>query len=88
MNLCGQYSFTVILVSASEVVRAQSTNTSLSRSVSNPANARIADALVTATSLGTNIRYETTTNTTGEYSLAALPLATYRIEVRKPASKS
>ena len=43
----------------------------------------IVDARVSAISTGTNLRYETMTNSSGEYYLANLPPNLYRIEVEK-----
>jgi hypothetical protein len=47
----------------------------------------IADAKVAAISVGTNVRSETTTNGSGEYYLANLAPAVYRIEIEKPGFK-
>ncbi len=49
------------------------------QSLSKPESAAISDS--------TNIRYETTANGSGEYSLANLPPSSYRIEVEKPGFK-
>ena len=35
----------------------------------------------------TNARYETTTNTSCDYSLASLPPGPYRLEIEKPGFK-
>ena len=77
----------ILLLSIVGVLCAQSMNASLSGRVSDAANARIAAAKVAAISVGTNIRYETATNATGEYSLASLPPDTYGIEVEKAGFK-
>ena len=77
----------LLLVSIANVLCAQSTNASLSGRVSDPAKALIADAKVAAISIGTNVRYETSTNGAGEYSLASLPPGSYRLEVEKPGFK-
>ncbi|HEY0728370.1 MAG TPA: carboxypeptidase regulatory-like domain-containing protein, partial [Pyrinomonadaceae bacterium] len=68
--------------------RAQSTNASLAGRITDPANALIVDAQVAAISTGTNIRYEDTTNDSGEYHLANLPPASYRLEIQKPGFKT
>src|SRR5215469_6787812 len=69
------------------VLRAQSTNASLSGRISDPTNAAITDARVVAISTSTNIRYETTSNASGEYYLTNLPPGSYTLEVEKAGFK-
>src|SRR3984957_2007343 len=69
------------------VLCAQSTNASLTGRVTDPSKARIVEAKVTAISAGTNFRYETATNDSGEYYLANLPPGSYRLEVEKNSFK-
>src|SRR5829696_2698735 len=69
------------------VLRAQSTNASLTGRIADPAKARIVDAGVAAVRAGTNVRHETTTNASGEYYLSNLPPGDYRIEIEKPGFK-
>ena len=66
------------------VLRAQSTNASISGRVTDPSKAVVADAKVAAINAGTNVRYEGTTNGSGEYYLTNLPPGSYRIEIEKP----
>ena len=66
---------------------AQTTNASLTGRVTDPSEAAIADANVAAVNSGTNFRYETVTNATGEYTLANLLPGTYRMELEKPGFK-
>jgi Carboxypeptidase regulatory-like domain/TonB dependent receptor-like, beta-barrel len=68
-------------------VRAQSTNASLTGRVTDPQKALIVDAKVAAISVGTNIRYETMTNGSGEYHLTNLPPNRYRIEIERSGFK-
>ncbi|HEY9403570.1 MAG TPA: carboxypeptidase regulatory-like domain-containing protein [Pyrinomonadaceae bacterium] len=68
-------------------MRAQTTNASLTGRVTDPAKALIADAKVSAVNVGTNARYETTTNGSGEYYLANLPPSAYRVEIERPGFK-
>src|SRR5262249_40213056 len=63
------------------------TNASLSGRVTDPARAVVGGAKVTAVSAGTNVRYETTTSGSGEYSLVNLPPTFYRIEIEKAGFK-
>src|SRR5215469_9935797 len=77
----------LFLASFTSVLRAQSTNASLSGRVTDPSKALIVDAKVAAISATTNVRYEATTNGSGEYYLANLPPGPYRIEIEKPGFK-
>jgi len=70
------------------VLPAQSTNASLTGRITDPSKAVIVDAKIAAVSAGTNFRYETTTNGSGEYYLANLPPGSYRIEIEKPGFKN
>src|SRR3712207_5581937 len=77
----------LLTASLTLVLHAQSTNASLAGRVADPAKARIVDARVAAVRAGTNARYETTTNASGEYHLANLPPGDYRVEIEKPGFK-
>ena len=77
----------LFLVSFSTVLHAQSINAGLSGRITDPSKAVIVEAKVAATSMGTNVRYETTTNAAGEYYLANLPPGSYRLEIEKPGFK-
>jgi hypothetical protein len=68
-------------------LRAQSTNASLTGRITDPSKAVIADAKIAAIRAGTNVRYETTSNASGEYYLANLPPGLYRIEIERPGFK-
>src|SRR5215831_6026771 len=74
----------IFVVSLAGVLRAQSTNASLTGRITDPSKARIADARIAAISDSTNTRYETTSGITGEYHLASLPPGSYRIEIETP----
>ena len=63
---------------------AQSTNASLSGRITDPSKALIAGAKIAAVNTDTNLRYESTSNGSGQYYLASLPPGRYRIEVEKP----
>ena len=63
----------VLFVSCSGVVRAQSTNASLSGRVTDPSGGVIVGAQVAAINTGTNFRYHAATNGDGQYYLANLP---------------
>jgi hypothetical protein len=68
-------------------LRAQSTNASLSGRITDPSQALISEAKVTAVSGDTNVRYETKTNGSGEYYLTNVPPGPYSIEVEKAGFK-
>src|SRR6266436_5622810 len=77
----------LLLVFSSSGLRAQSTNGSLSGLIADPSKAVIADAKISAINTATNFRYETPTNTSGEYYLTNLPPGLYRLEIEKPGFK-
>jgi carboxypeptidase family protein/TonB-dependent receptor-like protein len=77
----------LLLVFSSSGLRAQSTNASLSGRITDPSKGAIADAKIAAVRTATNVRYETTSNTSGEYFLANLPPSAYRLEIEKPGFK-
>jgi len=78
----------VLILSFTGVTRAQSTNASLTGRVTDPAKALIVGAKVAAINAGTNVRYEGTTNATGDYYMTNLPPGTYRIEVEQVGFKT
>jgi hypothetical protein len=69
------------------ILRAQSTNASVSGRVTDPSKGVIADAKVAAINSGTNVSYKIATNDAGEYYLTNLPPGTYRIEIEKTGFK-
>jgi hypothetical protein len=77
----------LFLVFFPSVLRPQSTNASLRGRVTDPSKASIADAKVATIRIDTNARYETTTNPSGDYSLANLLPGPYRLEIEKPGFK-
>lgn len=79
--------FVFLLLTSITCIRAQSTSASLTGRITDPAKALIVAARVAAISSSTNFVYETTTNESGEYYLANLPPASYRIEIEKSGFK-
>lgn len=79
--------YAVVLALFSTASRAQSTSASITGRITDPSKALIAAAKIAAISAGTNARYETMTNNSGEYYLANLPPGSYRIEIEKAAFK-
>ena len=77
----------LLLIAFAPVLRAQSTSASLNGRITDSVDAVIVKANVAAINLGTNVRYETATNTDGEYYLANVPPGLYRIEIEKSGFK-
>src|SRR6266446_1880704 len=73
----------LFFASCAGVLRAQSTNGSITGRVTDPSKAVIVDAKVAAISVDTNVHYEGATNSSGEYYLTNLPPGSYRIEIEK-----
>jgi hypothetical protein len=71
----------------SGVAAAQSTNASIAGRVTDPVKALIVNAKVAAISTGTDVRYEATTDSSGEYHFTNLPPGGYRMEVEKSGFK-
>jgi len=55
--------------------------------VTDPSKATVPDAKIAVINKATSFRYETTTNGSGEYTLANLPPGTYQLEVEKSGFK-
>jgi Carboxypeptidase regulatory-like domain len=68
-------------------LRGQSTNAWLTGRITDPTKAVIVGARIEAINGATNLRYEATSNSSGEYHLANLPPGAYRIEIEKPGFK-
>src|SRR5262245_21923336 len=77
----------LVLAFFTSVLRAQSTNASLTGRITDPSKAVIVDAKIAAISADTNLRYETTTNGSGQYYLANLPPGPYRLEIERSGFK-
>jgi len=75
------------IVLCSPILRAQSTNASITGRVTDPSKALIVGANVAAVSSGTSFRYEAVTNASGEYYLTNLPPGSYRLEIEKTGFK-
>src|ERR1700745_2675792 len=75
------------VVLCSPILRAQSTNASITGRVTDPSKALIVSAKIAAISMGTSFRYEAVTNGSGEYYLTNLPPSSYRIEIEKVGFK-
>ena len=81
------FAFAFLLQVSLTCVGAQSTNAYLTGRITDPSKAFVADATLSAIGTATNVRYETTSDASGEYSLANLPPGLYQIEVEKPGFK-
>lgn len=76
-----------LLLTPVRFLHGQSTNASLTGRITDPAMALVVDARITAISETMNVRYETTTNGSGEYRFSNLPPGTYHLEIEKPGFK-
>ena len=76
-----------VFAGLSSFLRGQSTSASLTGRVTDPSKALVADARIAAISAGTKLRYEASTNGSGEYTLPNLPPSSYRIEAQKAGFK-
>ena len=77
----------VLLIFSSAGLRAQSTNASLTGRITDPSKGAIGDAKIAAISTATNVRYETTSNSSGDYYLTNLPPGSYRLEIEESGFK-
>jgi hypothetical protein len=78
----------MLVLSFAGALQAQTPNATLTGLVADPSKAVIRDAKVTLINMGTNVRYEGTTNETGIYYVTNLPPGTYRMEVEKLGFKT
>src|SRR6516225_1780465 len=82
------FTFTVLFVTAlASLLRAQSINASVTGRITDPSKALIVGVRIVAINTGTDSRYETTSNGSGEYYLTNLPPSTYRVVVEKAGFK-
>jgi len=77
----------LLLVLFPAALRAQSTNASLTGRITDSTKAAIADAKIAAVSTATNVRYEISSNASGEYYLPNLPPSAYQLEIEKTGFK-
>src|SRR3984893_11890940 len=78
----------MLVLSFAGALQAQTPNATLTGRVADPSKSVIRDAKVTLINIGTNVRYEGTTNETGSYYVTTLPPGTYRMEVEKLGFKT
>ena len=76
--------FAALCVSGVVRLSAQATDSILVGNVTDPADAVVANATVTATNLATGVKYTTTTNAAGEYRINNIPVGTYDVEATSP----
>ena len=73
----------LLVLRSISMLNAQSPTASLTGRITDPSKAVIAEAHVTAISIGTNVKYEGLTNTKGVYYIPDLPPGSYRIEIER-----
>src|SRR5438128_1024870 len=69
-------------------VAAQTTTGRIAGSVTDPTGALVPGAQLEAVEINSSRRWETATDEAGTYSLAALPLGTYRLTARRAGFKT
>jgi hypothetical protein len=84
MRLLAAAAFALVL---SATVFAQSDRGTITGTVSDPAGAVVASARIQAKNIQTGVNYEAATSTTGNYTIAQLPVGTYEISVVVPGFK-
>ncbi len=82
-----KFRLAVITVLFSFSAFAQSDRGTITGTVSDPANAVVANATVSVTHQETGGQYQTTTTSTGNYTLPSLPVGTYSLTVNVPGFK-
>src|SRR6266568_2688661 len=80
--------FLVSVLLCPALVSAQSTNATITGFVTDPQKALVVGAKVSVINMDTNLRYTSTTNDEGSYTVANLPPGNYKIEVEKQGFKS
>src|SRR5262249_1010513 len=78
----------MLVAACGGILRAQSTDASLTGRVTDPSGAVIAGAQVAAINTDTSFRYQGATNAAGEYYLTNLSPGGYRIEIEKTGFKT
>ena len=78
----------LLLVSVTSVLRAQSTNASLTGRITDPSQALIVDAKVTAINVGINFVYETKTNSAANIIWRIFRPIPTASKSKNPASRS
>ena len=77
----------VCLLLCAGAMFAQSDRGTITGTVADPAGAVVAGAAIEATNTGTGISYQAATTTTGNYTIAQLPVGTYDVTINVPGFK-
>ena len=88
MKACHLLVLWILVFSALAGLHAQSSDATLTGRVTDPTKALISGAKVDVINAETNVKYSTTTNSDGMYSLPSLPPGNYRMEVEKIGFKT
>src|SRR5690242_8101032 len=86
-KIFGLFVLTLLVLLLALSVPAQKTSGQISGTVLDPQGAAVPDATVTATQTGTALTRTITTSSDGNYTLADLPIGTYRLTVSKQGFK-
>src|SRR6185437_2138457 len=76
------------LLAAIQPAWSQEVTASITGTVTDPSNAAVADAKVTAKSVERGLTYNAVTNDSGLYRISQLPVGTYELKVEKPGFSS
>ncbi|MGH9627377.1 MAG: carboxypeptidase-like regulatory domain-containing protein, partial [Bryobacteraceae bacterium] len=82
-----RFALPLSLLTAAPMVFGQSDRGVLTGIVTDPSGAAIANAAVTATHVQTNVPYSSASTSSGNFSIQALPIGEYRVEVQAPGFK-
>src|ERR1700730_4804499 len=77
----------LLVLAAPLAVNAQQYSGTITGTVTDPAGAAVAGASVTATNVGTNASYDSTTSDLGVFTFAQLPIGTYDLRVKTTGFK-
>lgn len=77
----------VVLAMFCPALMAQSDNASLTGLVADSSQAVVINAKIVATNVATNLRFTTSSNSSGYYTIPALPPGPYRVEAEMPGFK-
>src|SRR5215813_1980931 len=81
------FAFAAVLCVFTATAFSQTITGSITGTVADSSGAVVPNAKITATNLGTNLSYNTSSNTAGVYNLLFLPIGEYNLTVEVPGFK-
>jgi hypothetical protein len=85
--LCPLFCLLLLVLGTPFALNAQQYSGTITGTVTDPSGAAVAGASVTATNIGNNASYSTTTSEQGVYSFAQLPVGVYNITIKQGSFK-